>query len=95
METAPLLSVVVPVLNESANLPELHRRLSEVVAGLKHDDLDAAVARPLREPGACSLAAAGPWVDEEHRPLRPTCLRRRAHPVDLVKRVTVVPSGGL
>jgi dolichol-phosphate mannosyltransferase len=34
METAPLLSVVVPVLNESANLPELHRRLSEVLAGL-------------------------------------------------------------
>jgi hypothetical protein len=34
METAPLLSVVVPVLNESGNLPELHRRLSEVLAGL-------------------------------------------------------------
>jgi glycosyltransferase involved in cell wall biosynthesis len=30
----PLLSVVVPVLNEAANLPELHRRLTEVLAGL-------------------------------------------------------------
>src|ERR1700759_133478 len=34
METAPLLSVVVPVFNEPANLPELHRRLTEVLAGL-------------------------------------------------------------
>ena len=41
METAPLLSVVVPVLNESANLPELHRRLSEVVAGIRQAE-DAA-----------------------------------------------------
>ena len=34
METAPLLSVVVPVFNESGNLPELHRRLTEVISGL-------------------------------------------------------------
>jgi polyisoprenyl-phosphate glycosyltransferase len=30
----PLLSVVVPVYNEEAGLPELHRRLTEVLAGL-------------------------------------------------------------
>ena len=33
----PLLSVVIPVFNEAANLPELHRRLSEVLAGLDGD----------------------------------------------------------
>ena len=32
--SAPLLSVVVPVLDESDGLPELHRRLAESVAGL-------------------------------------------------------------
>jgi glycosyltransferase involved in cell wall biosynthesis len=31
---APLLSVVVPVLNEEANLPELHRRLVDSVTAL-------------------------------------------------------------
>jgi polyisoprenyl-phosphate glycosyltransferase len=31
---APLLSVVVPVLNEAANLPELHERLSLALGGL-------------------------------------------------------------
>ncbi|MDW7967750.1 MAG: glycosyltransferase family 2 protein [Thermoanaerobaculum sp.] len=30
------LSVVVPVFNEEENLPELHRRLSQVLAGLVH-----------------------------------------------------------
>lgn len=30
----PLLSVVVPVFNEEAGLPELHRRLTEVLAGV-------------------------------------------------------------
>ena len=34
MESAPLISVVVPVLNEAASLPELHRRLTEALAGL-------------------------------------------------------------
>jgi dolichol-phosphate mannosyltransferase len=34
MESAPLISVVVPVLNEASNLPELHRRLTEVLAAL-------------------------------------------------------------
>jgi dolichol-phosphate mannosyltransferase len=34
MESAPLISVVVPVLNETGNLPELHRRLKDVLATL-------------------------------------------------------------
>jgi glycosyltransferase involved in cell wall biosynthesis len=33
-EAKPLLSVVVPVYNEEAGLPELHRRLTEVLGGL-------------------------------------------------------------
>ncbi|MEO8966767.1 MAG: glycosyltransferase family 2 protein [Solirubrobacteraceae bacterium] len=33
-EAQPLLSVVVPVYNEEANLPELHRRVSDAVSGL-------------------------------------------------------------
>ncbi len=35
MAENPNLSVVLPVLNEEANLPELHRRLQAVLAGLK------------------------------------------------------------
>jgi polyisoprenyl-phosphate glycosyltransferase len=31
---APLISVVVPVLNEEASLPELHRRLTETLLGI-------------------------------------------------------------
>src|SRR5271165_5428562 len=34
MNADPLLSVVVPVHNEEANLPELHRRLTATLAGL-------------------------------------------------------------
>lgn len=63
METVPLLSVVVPVLNESANLPELHRRLTEALAGLdgpaeivyvddgSTDESRAMIERWLHEPG--------------------------------------------
>lgn len=62
MDTVPLLSVVVPVLNEAGSLPELHRRLSDVLAGLdgpgeivyvddgSTDQSVAIIERWLREP---------------------------------------------
>ena len=57
----------------------------EVVTRLEHVDLDPPFARPLGEPRLRRLAAARPRVHEEHRPLRRTRLRRRAHALDLVR----------
>ena len=42
----------------------------EVVVRAQDDRVDAELARPLGEAGARGLAAAGPRVDEEDRPLR-------------------------
>ena len=60
MADHPLISVVVPVLNELDNLPELQERLSAAVAPLgDYESLAAHVLRLLDEPDwARSLARA-------------------------------------